>query len=278
MILLIVGLMRQLIERYWDYNSVAARFIAPLQTNKPNQNPVRKMQKKLSFLFLILICMGFKGPGDEEPIVRPLDPFVFRTTLDDRPRMISLALHPQLWVAYDAATCGLYKAWNGRIKFQGAVFNNVPGPQPIAEGFEFITNREPETRWRIEQGGKDLVPQTHFKGYEIVDNKLTFHFELEMPDGHRIKVTEYPEFDSKRSGNMTGISRTFTTENVPSGINVKILIDYQGLLFGSDLKTDGKLVKKSKLKRHFDWGTAYDYEGAVILNANESTEFTVFLL
>ncbi|MEL6650556.1 MAG: hypothetical protein AAFQ87_07115 [Bacteroidota bacterium] len=220
--------------------------------------------------------MGFKGPGDEEPIVRPLDPFVFRTTLDKRPRMISLALHPKLWVAYDAATCHVYKAWNGKLKFEGTVFNNIPGPQPSVDGYEFFAFGERETRWLVEQGGKRVTPKTHFLGYTIQDNKLTFRFDLELPDGHRIKMSEYPEYDEKRSGNMTGLVHTFTTADVPKGVNVIMPVEYTALLFSGDLKTDGKLVKKSKVKRHFDWGTTYDFEGELVLNSNEPTEFAVY--
>ena len=220
--------------------------------------------------------MGFKGPGDDEPIVRPLDPFVFRTTLDDRPRMISLALHPKLWVAYDAATCNLYKAWNGKINFDGTVFNNIPGPQPTSEGYTFVSYAERETRWRVIVDGKSIVPKTHFLGYTILDKKVSFKFELELPDGHRIKMTEYPEYDEKKNGAMTGLVRIITTENVPKGVEVVLPVVYDAMLFPGDIKTDGKMNKKSKVKRHFDWGSTYDFEGELLLNSNEPTELRTF--
>ncbi|MEM6345862.1 MAG: hypothetical protein AAF927_18355 [Bacteroidota bacterium] len=234
------------------------------------------MQIRLLFLVFLGLCMGFKGSGDDEPIVRPLDPFVFRTTLDDRPRMISLALHPKLWVAYDAATCNLYKAWNGKINFDGTVFNNIPGPQPTSEGYTFIGYAERETRWRVIVDGKTIVPKTHFLGYTILDKKVTFNFELELPDGHRIKMTEYPEYDEKKSGAMTGLVRIITTDNVPKGVEVVLPVVYDAMLFPGDIKTDGKMNKKSKVKRHFDWGSTYDFEGELLLNSNEPTELRTF--
>ena len=38
---------------------------------------------------------------------RPRDVWVFRSVLDQRARMVTLALHDDLWVAYDATHAGL---------------------------------------------------------------------------------------------------------------------------------------------------------------------------
>ena len=115
-----------------------------------------------------------------------MDPFVFRTILDGHPRMISLALHPQLWVAYDTETCNLYQAWNGRIKFEGAVFNANPGRNPSIDGYPFIEYPQSPNRWRLVKKGQSYTPEVHFKGYTIRNNRLTFRYELEMEDGKRI--------------------------------------------------------------------------------------------
>jgi cytochrome c len=234
------------------------------------------MRRLFLILGLAVVSMGFKGLGDDEPIVRPMDPFVFRTTLDDHPRMISLALHPDLWVAYDAANGTLYKAWNGRIKFEGPVFNGNPTANPSVDGYPFIEYPQSPNRWRLVEKGDSYTPEVHFKGYSIKDNKLTFRYELEQKNGERIIVTEYPEYKSKRDGKLTGLIRQYTTTNVPKGVEVRLQIEYDALLLNSDLKTDGKFYKLNKTKRHFDWGTLYSVEGQLILNANEATELATF--
>jgi len=75
---------------------------------------------------------------------------------------------------------------------------------------------------------------------------------------------------------MTGLVRSFTTANVPKGAEVMIPVEYDAMLFPGDIKTDGKMIKKSKEKRHFDWGTTYDFEAELILNSNEPTELRTF--
>lgn len=54
--------------------------------------------------------------------VRGRTPFVFRTILEDKPRMCVVALHPELWVAYDPATCSLERAFAG-AEFHGKVYD-----------------------------------------------------------------------------------------------------------------------------------------------------------
>ena len=52
-----------------------------------------------------------RGSGIE----RPYQPWVFRSVLDQNPRMITLALNNKLWAAYRTTTGGLYKAWRGEV-------------------------------------------------------------------------------------------------------------------------------------------------------------------
>lgn len=65
---------------------------------------------------------------------RPRDPWVFRSVLDEQARMIVVALHERLWLAYDASNGELAKAWAGDVVMQGAVHDAVHGPQPVSRG------------------------------------------------------------------------------------------------------------------------------------------------
>ncbi|MBV6646936.1 MAG: hypothetical protein KI790_15875, partial [Cyclobacteriaceae bacterium] len=63
---------------------------------------------------------------------RPLDVWVFRSVLDKQPRVVTAALHENLWVAYDTEQGLLHKAWKGGVNFDGAVYTTVHGPQPTS--------------------------------------------------------------------------------------------------------------------------------------------------
>ena len=42
--------------------------------------------------------------------------------LDGKPRMITLALRPGFWVAYDTAHASLHRVWRGRVEFDSVGF------------------------------------------------------------------------------------------------------------------------------------------------------------
>jgi hypothetical protein len=95
---------------------------------------------------------------------RPRDPWVFRCVLDKNPRMVVIALHEHLWVAYDTTTCSLYKAWDGDVKFQGAVYDDIHGPQPETRGEVYdIKNFQMALRLRTKRN-KTRVPHSRREG------------------------------------------------------------------------------------------------------------------
>jgi hypothetical protein len=80
-----------------------------------------------AFLLTLALAVTPVGPQGLPParpdplhailVSRPRDPWVFRCVLDRKPRMVTLALAEDLWVAYDATNCGLARAWKGGVKF-----------------------------------------------------------------------------------------------------------------------------------------------------------------
>jgi hypothetical protein len=73
-------------------------------------------------------------------------PWVVRSNLDSRPRILSLALAPGIWAAYDVAHGSLYQVWQGEILFQGATYDYRHGPQPEATGVWYFRQEQP-TQW-----------------------------------------------------------------------------------------------------------------------------------
>ena len=84
------------------------------------------MRTRNIFIALIALLLGiwyFASRSGGEKIVRPNDPWVFRSVLDKQPRMVTFALNDKLWVSYSTDSCSLYKAWAGSVDFTGAVYN-----------------------------------------------------------------------------------------------------------------------------------------------------------
>src|ERR1700681_483905 len=72
-------------------------------------------------------------------IQRPRNPWAFRSVLDKRPRMLTLALNSECYVAYDLAHCTLYKAWKGGVTLEGAVYTNKKNVQPTTWGKSYFS-------------------------------------------------------------------------------------------------------------------------------------------
>ena len=81
-------------------------------------------------------CNENKQEDSSLQIERPREAWVVRSVLDQKPRMLSIALNDKLWLAYNTETASLYKAWVGGISFEGPVYTAAHGPQllPLLSG------------------------------------------------------------------------------------------------------------------------------------------------
>ncbi len=94
---------------------------------------------------------------------RPTETWVRRCVLDGKARMIVISLDDCLTIAFDAATCQIYRAWGGILALQGTVYDGVHGPQPKAIGIPYSTEI------------KNLTSSDRRKylGYRIQNNQIT---------------------------------------------------------------------------------------------------------
>jgi hypothetical protein len=83
------------------------------------------------------------GYGRKPTEGRGHTPWVMRTNLDGKPRMLSFALAPGVWAAYDTSSASLYQVWQGEILFQGAVYDYLHGPQPESSGAWYVRREQP---------------------------------------------------------------------------------------------------------------------------------------
>lgn len=138
-----------------------------------------------TFIILLLLSAACNNKSPET-VERPREAWVVRSVLDQRPRMVSIALHDKLWIAYSSETASFYKAWAGGMNFDGAVYTAAHGPQPTSLGNAYII--EPNINpWRIVAGGNEIEPEVNFKGHLISDNKVTLKYELAY-DGNIISI------------------------------------------------------------------------------------------
>ncbi|MEO0469158.1 MAG: hypothetical protein AAF206_06025 [Bacteroidota bacterium] len=226
------------------------------------------------FLGICLCLLSFKSHGDDDPRQRPLDPFVYEGALDGQPKVLYAVLHPNLWVAYDLNSGSMYKAWQGRVQFEEVTDSTVKERNATTDGYTYLEYDPQNVYWRVRRNGKTETPKLRYLGHDIDKNLLTIHREFILSDGTIFQLDEYPEYVPKKEGDMTGLERLFTLKNVPAGVEVSLEVDFDGMLFGSDIKTSGKIKNAKKEKRHYDWGSLYDFTGSVLLKSDEPTSLT----
>lgn len=154
-------------------------------------------------------------------------PAVFRCVLDKHARVIVCRLSPNLWAAYDAATCGLFKVWTGDINLTGSVYDTKHGPQPQSQGAVLFT-ASGKPVWSVKKGDADVDAKPRYAGYTLKNNVPTFRYELKIDASPPIVVTETPTADA--AGNL---QRDVAWTAVPTDVSVTLGLD------GSNTKVNG---------------------------------------
>lgn len=195
---------------------------------------------------------------------RPHDPFIFRAVMREKARMVMIALHTGLSVAYDAQTCGLYQAWRGGMQDGNATYHHQNGgnrgatyyakakitywqkpggevgEDPAADTRETSfspKNEELVPVWTAAQGGQPVAVKVSYQGFTVnnATETATLRYALVLPDGTRILVGETPEYAAVAGG--VGLQRDFSFQGIPAGAGVALQ-----LTGNSVKKPDGTLV------------------------------------
>lgn len=226
--------------------------------------------KKLFFVALVLVAIGCTT----KEVKRPRDPWVFRSVLDKQPRMITITLHDDLFVAYDAQNCGLYKAWKGEVILDGPVYTTKHGPQPTTDGYAFFEQRLTKPTWLLSINGQSTTPTTKWLGHTIKNGQVTLNYLLIDASGNQLTVNESPEY--KSNNGKPGLERTYTLSNVPEGTSVILDTRLTNLTSESDYETDGQLTVDSKEEKKYDQGTTVNLKVSLVLKSNATTSLTVY--
>lgn len=214
---------------------------------------------------------------DHKPAVsevkRPREAWVLRSVLDGRPRILSIALHDNLWLAYNTKTAALYKTWTGKINFGGPVYTSSHGPQPVSSGVTYMEEPD-ENPWRITADGKEVTPEVSYRGHMILNNQVTLKYDLEY-QGKKISVEEKPEFFD--AGNSkAGFERIFTVSNAPAGVVLSLNVHLNSLTTATDFKTDGKFAVTNQRDENSGNQSFKAIDGKLVLG-NGKTTFSVNL-
>ena len=228
------------------------------------------MQTK-SFLVLLVIAGLVGGCSGSEPVAveqsvaeidlpsaadRPATPWVFRSVLDKKARMVTIALNKELYVAYDATDCSLHKYWKGDVDFRGAVYTTEHGPQPTSRGAAYAVAND-ESPWKS-IGGDELTAR--FLGYEISGDQVHLKCRLAFPDGTSAIVVETPEVDVD-DGQVAFVRRLELESSNADGVRLRFGVS--SAIPSGGFETDAEVLVSESLWQRADGKQVADYSGAV---------------
>ncbi|MEJ7831260.1 MAG: c-type cytochrome, partial [Segetibacter sp.] len=183
---------------------------------------------------LIILCSAAcsKKSGKK----RPRDVWAFRSVLDKKPRMLTLALDTACYAAYDLAHCTLYKVWKGGVIMEGAAYTNKKNVQPTTWGTSYFQDSLQEYKWIAEPNEKRDPTRIASQGYFFKDNQIYLKYALIVSSGDTIQVEERPEFVRSETGNP-GLERLFKIAGSPDGIKVFLQLGDTTLLLNPKKET-----------------------------------------
>lgn len=202
--------------------------------------------------FLFVVSFFSACTVKEKKPHRPRDPWAFRSVLDKKPRMLTLALDSACYAAYDMAAGKIYKVWKGGVTLEGAAYSNKKNVQPTSWGTPY--SNDLENTWSVNNSDSFKII---CKGYRFTpDNGIIINYSLILADGDTVKIAEQPEFNNLQ------FTRTFTTENIPDG--TKIYLSSAGNKFLLPVNGTAVLSKKFEaLPQQFPVASEgeYDHQG-----------------
>ena len=176
------------------------------------------------FFFLIAIVISCSTACDRkkpDQIQRARDPWAFRSVLDKQPRMLTLALHPECYVAYDLAHSTLYKAWKGGVSMEGAAYTARKNVQPTSWGTSYFSDSLRPFKWIVRMKGREIPFTIASQGYVFRSNQIHLKFLLIPASKDTIYIEERPEFITGENGKPV-LERSFRTSSVPRDMAISL--------------------------------------------------------
>ncbi|MFT5286095.1 MAG: hypothetical protein ACI8TQ_002263, partial [Planctomycetota bacterium] len=147
------------------------------------------------------------------PADHPHEPWVFRSVLDEQARMLTVAMDDELWLAYDATDGSLYRAWKGGVKFDGAVYTTVHGPQPTSDGTGYIGTEA--VGWWLTDASGDMQGEPVYRGYRNDNDQFRLFLTVQFDNGTEIELTETPRMEV--ADGKVRLLRSIVATGIPEG-------------------------------------------------------------
>ena len=187
----------------------------------------------------IVVAGGFIGVScnDKKSRVyyRPTDPWAFRSVLDRRPRILTLALDTSCYAAYDLEHCVIYKVWKGGVVLEGANYTDKKNVQPTSWGKSYFIDSLRRFQWALKVDGQQTFLKPISKGYSFRNDQITLKYLL-IYGSDTIVIEERPEFVPNAKGKVS-FERTFKTSGVPANLSVLLLSADSTLLLDPNNET-----------------------------------------
>ena len=179
---------------------------------------MKKFIVAVGLILMICIIACQKDYTGTSEVNRANDPWVFRSVLDLKPRMLTIALDKDIWLAYNTVNGSLYKVWKGIVNFEGAVYDGAHGPQPTSVGDMYLLNEE-DSAWSLSKNGTVLDAKFQYKGHRFVNDNVELMYAFS--DGNNtIHVQEEIRLEESEKGKE--LIRIFKTEGLSDGYTVKL--------------------------------------------------------
>ncbi len=152
-------------------------------------------------------------------------PWVFRSNLDGRIRMVQFALAPDVWLSYDTQRATPYQFWRGEIVLQGPVYDSYHGLQPVSRGNAWLMD-EGVRAWSLLVDGVRHPAEVEYLGHFEREGgeRAGIRFRLRAA-GEEALVTEIPELSL--DGDRIGLRRELSIEPSSPGVQVIHLPSYR---------------------------------------------------
>ncbi|MBM4385181.1 MAG: DUF1080 domain-containing protein [Deltaproteobacteria bacterium] len=173
-------------------------------------------------------AQDFAAFGRREYAGRGHSPWVLRSSLDGRPRMLSLALAPGVWLAYSTETASIHLLWRGEIDFTGPAFDEQHGGEPLSRGSAWLRG-EAATAWRVRGAGGWEPARVRWRAYGVDDagrGAAWLRFEVSDGAGNTRVVTERPELLGRdaRAGSAAAPLRLERVFEVAEGAGAEVAL------------------------------------------------------
>ena len=121
-------------------------------------------------------------------------PWVLRSSLDGRPRILAIALAPERWLAYSTETASIHQLWRGEVDYTGPVYDAHHGFEPTSRGDAYLRPIA-GTAWLVRAGEGWSPAETRWRGHGFDPESGALWLAYDVHDGHgRVRrVTEWPD-------------------------------------------------------------------------------------